>query len=121
MTTPEEQEALSVFAIEASSNDRVWGLKSEQGWALCPSTEFEETDVLPFFSTAESANLLCTGEWNIYKPEAVPLSAFLEDWLPGMHEDNAMVGLNWNADMEGVEIEPADLAAAIEALASSRH
>lgn len=121
MTTPEEQEALSVFAAEASANAQVWGLKSDQGWALCPSTEFEETDVLPFFSTAESAVLLCTGEWSIYQPEAVPLAAFLEDWLPGMHEDNAMVGLNWSADMEGVEVEPAALAAAIEALVSSHH
>ena len=121
MTTPEEQEALSDFAQEASVNKQVWGLKAEQGWALCPSTEFEETDVLPFFTDAESAALLCTGEWKIYQPEAISLESFLEDWLPGIHEDNAMVGLSWNADLEGVEVEPADLAATIEALINSRH
>ncbi|PCJ43577.1 MAG: hypothetical protein COA71_01515 [SAR86 cluster bacterium] len=119
MTTLEEQEALAAFAANISSGAEVWGLKAEQGWALCPSIEFEETEVLPFFSNKEDATLLCSGDWEAYQPEAIPLESFLEDWLPGMHEDSAMIGLNWNADLEGIEVEPADLAAAIDATAQS--
>ena len=119
--TLEEQESLSAFAAQISSSKEVWGLKAVQGWALCSSIEFEETEVLPFFSNKEEASLLCSGDWDTYQPEAIPLKSFLEEWLPGMHEDNAMVGLNWNAELEGAEVEPADLAAAIEAAAQSHH
>jgi len=121
LTTLEEQEALSAFAANISSSAEVWGLKDEQGWALCPSIEFEETEVLPFFSNKEYAALLCSGDWEAYQPEAIPLESFLEDWLPGMHQDNAMVGLNWNVDLEGAEVEPAELAIAIEAAEGPHH
>jgi hypothetical protein len=121
LATHEEQEVLSAFAAKVFSNAEVWGLKAEQGWALCPSIEFEETDVLPFFSSKGNASSLCSDDWNGYQPESIPLESFLEDWLPGMHEDNVMAGLNWDADLDGVEVEPADLAAAIEAAVRSRH
>lgn len=113
MTNLDEQEGLSAFASELASKAEVWGLMGENGWALCPSIEFEETEVLPFFSSKYAASLLCSGEWEAYRPEVIPLESFLDEWLPGMHEDNAMVGLNWNTDLEGIEAEPADLAAAI--------
>lgn len=110
---------MSDFAALVSASTEVWGLKAGDGWALCSSIEFEETDVMPFFSSVDKARLLCTGSWSDYKPEAIALDAFLMDWLPGMHEDSAMVGLNWNADMEGAEVEPAELATAIEAATAS--
>lgn len=121
MTTLEEQESLSAFAASISSSAEVWGLKTKQGWALCPSIEFEETEVLPFFSNKEYATLLCSGDWKHYQPEAIPLTSFLKDWLPGMHEDNAMAGLNWNANLEGSEVEPSVLASAIEIAVKARH
>ena len=34
---------------------------------------------------------------------------FLDDWLPGMHSDVLMVGVNWTPDLEGQEMEPLDL------------
>tara|TARA_R110000772_G_scaffold35177_6_gene84888 strand:- start:738 stop:1124 length:387 start_codon:yes stop_codon:yes gene_type:complete len=110
----DEQETLSRFAVEALAHAEVWALKGEDGWALCASIEFEDTEVLPFFSNKESAALLCSGDWEGYLPDPIPLESFLEDWLPGMHEDNALLGLNWNPDMEGAELEPAELAKAIE-------
>jgi hypothetical protein len=37
----------------------------------------------------------------------------MAEWLPGIHEDNAMVGPNWDLEMSGLELEPADLAQAL--------
>jgi len=37
------------------------------------------------------------------------MEEFLDDWLPGMHADVLMVGVNWTADLEGQEMEPLDL------------
>ncbi len=121
MTSFDEQEELSAFASELASKAEVWGLMDGNGWALCPSIEFEETEVLPFFSSKEAAALLCSGEWEIYRPESISLESFLDEWLPGIHEDSAMVGLNWNADLEGAEVEPADLAAAIAAVKGGQY
>ncbi len=105
---------LKQFAERVRAEGKVWGLKGEDGWAVCSSIEFEDTDVYPFFSSESAARQLCSGEWDIYTPTSIPLEDFLADWLPGMHEDNAMVGPDWDAELEGEEVEPADLAAALE-------
>lgn len=109
----DQENLLQVFASEVISEEKVWGLKGQEGWALCESIEFEETDVMLFFSSEASAAKLCKDEWQTYQPESLMLDEFLQDWLPGMHEDNAMVGLQWDMDMEGPEFEPADVATAL--------
>ena len=52
---------------------------------------------------------------DIYKPVAIEMEEFLDDWLPGMHSDVLMVGVNWTADLEGQEMEPLDLLEEFEA------
>jgi hypothetical protein len=107
---------LEAFASSALLSGHVWGLKGREGWAICDSVEFEDTDVLPFFSTQEAAALLCVDEWQAYTPSSFPLEEFLEDWLPGMHEDNVMVGLQWDKTLDGPEFEPVDVAAVFKTL-----
>lgn len=53
--------------------------------------------------------LACSDAWCIYTPVAIDLEEFLDDWLPGMHADVLMVGVNWTLELEGVEMEPLDL------------
>jgi len=110
-----DNEALEAFISAISLNNKIWGLKGPDGWAVCDSLEFEETSVYPFFSSEAAALKLCTEAWKTYVPSSLELEEFLQDWLPGMHEDNALLGIEWNADMEGEEMEPADIAAAFEA------
>ena len=96
--------------IESLDLGCLWGLCDEQGqWALVESSTDATIGVMPFWSHAELATPLCCGEWCIYKPVAIELEEFLDDWLPGMHTDVLMVGANWNAELEGREIEPLDL------------
>jgi hypothetical protein len=33
----------------------------------------------------------------------------VEDWLAGMDEDGILVGPNWNAELDGLEIEPIEI------------
>ena len=40
---------------------------------------------------------------------AIAIEEFLEDWLVGMHNDVIRVGVNWNSELEGEELEPLDL------------
>lgn len=108
------EENLDRFILESIATGCVWGLEGPDGWAVCPSEKYNETDVIPFWSQPEFAQALCDGEWSVYTPVAVALDEFLEEWLPGMHEDVLLVGVNWDADLEGVEMEPLDLIEEIE-------
>ncbi len=99
------------FIAGVLKTGKVWGLcDAEDNWAVCPSAVYEETDVLPFWSDEIVARALCSDEWAIYQPKVIALEEFLNDWLPGMHEDDVLVGPNWDAELEGLELEPADVA-----------
>jgi hypothetical protein len=107
-----------LFVSQVLESGQVWGLKNDDGWALCDSVEFEETDVFPFWSSEKHAAGHCEGEWKIYDAATLSLDEFLEDWLPGMHEDGAMVGPNWDGELNGLEVEPRDLAERLGGLES---
>lgn len=98
------------FIQEAIATGCVWALEGEEGFALCPSVDNDEIDVMPFWSQPEFAQVHCRDEWADYKIVPISLEELLDDWLPGMHGDLMLVGVNWNHAMEGLEMEPLDLA-----------
>ena len=114
---------LDRFADEVLSSGQVWGLKekSGDGWAVCDSIEFEATEVFPFWSSEAAAARHCNDEWKIYTPQAISLDDFLAEWLPGIHEDDSLVGTNWDEELTGEEFEPADVAARLGGADSERH
>ena len=104
------QENLDRMIVESLENGCVWGLQdAEENWALVGSTDSDTIDVIPFWSNEEFAQALCNGDWYIYKPVPIEMGEFLDEWLPGMHSDVLMVGVNWTPDLEGQEMEPLDL------------
>lgn len=102
-------ENLDRFIVEALEQGCVWGLEGPEGWALCDSEKYDSSDVIPLWSNMELAEIHCREEWSDYQPVAIDLEEFLDDWLTGMHEDELLVGVNWNDELEGEELEPADL------------
>ena len=44
-------------------------------------------------------------------PVPVSLEEFIDEWLPGMHEDVVLIGVNWDENMDGDELEPLDVLA----------
>ena len=109
----DDQENYQRFLDEVKQSGKVWGLANEDGWAVCPSIEYEETDVFPFWSQQCFAEALCVDEWSVYETKAISVEDFLIEWLPGMHEDDALVGTNWDTELSGMEIEPSELARSI--------
>ena len=104
------QENLDRMIVECLENGCVWGLQdAEENWALVGSTDNESIDVIPFWSGKALAEALCNGDWDVYTPVAIEIEEFLDDWLPGMHSDVLLVGINWSVDLTGDEIEPLDL------------
>ena len=110
------QENFDRLIVESLENGCVWGLKDkDDNWALVDSDQVSGIDVIPFWSNQQLAEMHCTDQWAIYEPVAIAMEEFLDDWLIGMHEDVIRVGVNWNQDLEGQEVEPLDLLAEFEA------
>lgn len=103
------EENFDRFIVEALEQGCVWGLQGEEGWALCASELQPDVDVMPFWSQEAFARVHCADDWAGYQPVAIDVEEFMEDWLPGMHEDVLLIGINWNAELDGDEIEPLDL------------
>lgn len=98
------------FIEQVRESGEVWGLRADQDWAFCESNEYENTDVIVFWSDKASAQQHAQGDWEKHQPTAIPLEDFINQWLQGMDEDGALVGPNWGLDLDGLEIEPQDLA-----------
>jgi hypothetical protein len=94
------------FIDEVIELEIVWNLKSKDGFALCESAEFDEAQVMPFWSSEKEAKLACSDDWSAYQPNPVDIDDFIDAWLHGMDDDGIYVGVNWNDELEGAEIEP---------------
>lgn len=98
------------FIKRVTETRLVWGLKSDKGWAVCESAEYEDVEVYPFWSDETYTRAHCSDEWAHYEPASIDLDIFVETWLTGMDEDNLLVGTNWDSELSGLEIEPSELA-----------
>lgn len=98
------------FITRVRETRQVWGLRSKDGWAFCPSNDFEETDVLLFWSDEAYAKRHVTSGWADYVATPIELDAFIDRWLRGMQKDGLLAGVNFNADLAGLEVEPVELA-----------
>ncbi len=101
---------LTLFVKETQETAKVWGLTNEEGWLACDSTEFENSEIMPFWSSKEDAELHNVEEWADFDVQEIPLDVFVQDWLITLDEDGVLVGINWNSALEGKELEPATLA-----------
>ena len=100
------------FIASAKSTRIVWGLRSSDGWAYCPSNH-NDTDVLLFWSDRAYAARHAREEWQSYEATSISLDSFIDNWLQSMHRDGLLVGINFNADLAGLELAPQELARAL--------
>lgn len=108
--TADQANNLALFIAEVKELGQLWGLQYGEEWVICDSTEFEDTDVLPLWSSETYARAHCVEEWQDYHPAAISLDDFFDEWVNDLHEDGVMIGTNWNAELEGQEVDPIELA-----------
>lgn len=97
------------FVSKVKTSGVVWGLSLEDGWAICPSTD-NDRQVMPFWSDEAYAKRHAVKEWSEYVPTPIDLDSFIAHWLQGMNEDEILVGVDFDAQLAGLEIEPNELA-----------
>jgi hypothetical protein len=103
-----DEEAHSRFIAEVVEEEHVWGLSTQDGFLACESDEAKERAVLPFWSDADEARS-AQSEVEGSEVDSIELFDFLFRWLPGMDDDDVLVGTNWTETLEGKELEPLDL------------
>jgi hypothetical protein len=108
--TNDIEQNLELFIAQSKSENKVWGLRNDEGWLACDSSEFEECEVMPFWSSRDDAQLHNVEEWSDFEVVEIPLDIFVEDWMITLAEDGVLIGTNWNAELEGKEVEPEALA-----------
>ncbi|WP_276495776.1 DUF2750 domain-containing protein [Pontibacter litorisediminis] len=94
------------FIKHVVQTEEVWGLTHNETWATSSSSEYEDTEVILFWSTREGAAACAEDEWAAYAAESITLVEFLENWCVGMYGDELLVGADWDRDLLGKEAEP---------------
>ena len=98
---------LKSFLEQVKDNQVLWALqdKSSEDWVVLDSINFENTEVMPLWSTQELAKNHCVEEWAEYLPVAITVADWMEYWVEDLLEDGVIIGLNWQENDECVELE----------------
>ncbi|MHC0444841.1 DUF2750 domain-containing protein [Flavobacterium sp. 3-218] len=102
------------FIKKVCETNIVYGLKNEMGFATSASNELEDEEgnpieIICFWSEEIRAKVCSKNGWEDYKPVEIQLNDFIENWCVGMDNDGLLVGLNFDQNMFGYEIEGYDL------------
>jgi hypothetical protein len=104
------------FVSEVLNGTQVWGIRDKDGFPT--STNASGETAMPFWSSEKRAMSIITAvpAYRDFKPEPIPLSAFIERWLPGLKKDGLYCGLNWSGERaKGYDLSPTDLMARLAA------
>lgn len=101
-------------------------ISNEDDWAECPSSEYEDQQGEPIsvyciWATANNAQTCQTEEWADYQIEALSLADFMQDCLINMAQDDVLIGVDFDAQLYGLEIEPMELLGDLLDAAEQQH
>ena len=96
---------LSTFLAAVKNTQSFWALqeKSSEDWVVLDSINFENTEVMPLWSSQDLAQKHCIDEWQQYVPVKISLSDWLEFWLEDLSEDGVIIGINWQEESSHAE------------------
>ena len=112
-----EDEEYNRFIRSIIGSQMLYTLVSDEGdIAECPSTEYEEDDgePVPVFCVwhdRAQAEACKVEEWADYQLEALPLDFFMHEWLVSMDQDAVLLGVDFDSELYGLEIEPVEVLA----------
>lgn len=115
-----DERRLDGFCARAVAGGEVWVLTEGEDCAVVESNDYEESEVMPFWSDRREAERAATGDWARYTPNAIPTTEFVEGWLQQLDEDGYLVGPDWSEELEGDEIEPEELFRRLETARAAR-
>lgn len=102
------------FVERVIGHELVFFLSNSDGLANSESNYVDEATVLPFWSDRAYAVRAQNAFSETFDVSELNLFDFLYRWLPGMSQDRALAGTNWDGNLVGKEIDPLDLREEIE-------
>jgi len=116
MTT--NNQALTDFISTVEPSQTFYALQdpASEEWLIVDSINYQETDVMPLWSTQALAEIHCSGEWSSYAVAAITLSDWLEFWVEDLNQDNIIVGVNWHEEQDCLEVDLAEYTQALIAI-----
>lgn len=110
-----ENNTLSAFINQVKDSQILWALqdKASEDWVVLDSVNFENTEVMPLWSTEELAKQHCIEEWAGYIPAAISVADWMEFWVEDLLEDGVIIGLNWQENEDCFELELPDFTQAL--------
>ena len=98
--------ALEKFQNDIKESQLLWALQDKESgdWVVMDSMSYEETEVMPIWSSEALAKTHCIEEWQDYVPASITLSDWFEFWLEDLVEDDVIVGINWVGDEDDIEL-----------------
>lgn len=113
-----EDEAYNQFIRTLLATRTVYTLGPADGEEIaeCPSAYYDDDTGEPapvycFWQDGAAAEACCREEWADYVIGSIPLDIFMEDWLIGLDQEAALVGVDFDEQLYGLEIEPAEVLA----------
>lgn len=100
------------FISEALATGQVWGIRDKDGFPT--STNSSGEIAMPFWSSESRAKKVTDNSFAYvdFHPEPIPLTAFMERWLPGLEKDGLYCGLNWSGErVTGHDLKPSEVLA----------
>lgn len=105
------------FVKEVLRGAQVWGIRDSDGFFPTSTNASGET-AMPFWSSEKRALSVIKNvpAYSDFKPEPIPLSVFIDRWLPGLQTDGLYCGLNWSGERAtGYDLAPMNLMARLAA------
>lgn len=95
------------FLKQVKDTQELWALqdKNSEDWVVLDSVNFENTEVMPLWSTEALAKSHCVEEWADYVPAAISVADWMEFWVEDLLEDGVIIGLNWQENEDCFELE----------------
>ena len=103
----DNQHILTAFLADVKPTQQLWALqdKASEDWVVLDSISYEQTEVMPLWSTEALATQHCTEEWADYVATPISLADWLEFWVEDLLADNVVIGINWQGEEDDIEMD----------------
>jgi uncharacterized protein DUF2750 len=101
----------AAFRREVPGEGRVWSIRDSGGFPA--PADADGVRAMPFWSKKSRAQRVVTAvpAYRDFDVVEIPVSDWLDSWLPGLQRDGLLVGVNWaGARATGLDLTPTQLA-----------
>jgi hypothetical protein len=111
--SPDAEKTVNTFLAAVKTSQALWALQASgsDDWVVLDSLNFENSEVMPLWSSQALAQAHCIDEWSNYIATEINVAEWFEFWIEDLNDDGVMLGIDWPAtdeDIVAVELELSD-------------